>query len=108
SGSAPTVLLWNIGSDVTRISMNKVKESGAAQYEWILHTKKNQKFSLSIDVSEHINHKKHSVELLKGSSKPFLGWYAPYYRKCVPSSVIKITLYPAGKVYVTTRIRNIE
>jgi hypothetical protein len=108
SGSAPAVLLWNIGFDVTRITINKGEESGAAQHEWILHTKKNRKFSLSIDVSEQTTLKKHTVELLKGSSKPFLGWYAPEYRKSLPSSVIKLTLYPDGKVYVTTRIRNIE
>jgi hypothetical protein len=108
AGRASMVLLWNIGSDVTHIEACEAGESDIARHEWILHTKKNRNYSLSIDVVEGITRAKHSAELLTGSTKPFLGWYAPYYKKCVPSPVIKIELHPAGEIYVTTRIQTVE
>lgn len=108
SGTVPMVLLWNIGSDVTHIVSHEVGQEDGMNHEWILHTKKNNEFLLSVIVAEQGAHKKHSAELLKGSSKPFIGWCAPAYKKCVPSSVIMITLHPAGSIFVTTRIQNIN
>jgi hypothetical protein len=104
SGSVPMVLLWNIGQDVTHI----IADGAGSIHRWKLHTRKNHKFLLSVEVSEPYAQSRHSVELLKGSSKPFLGWYAPAYRKCVPSSVVKIILYLNGRTFVTTRIEKID
>ncbi|MFH1754926.1 MAG: heparinase II/III family protein [Candidatus Latescibacterota bacterium] len=107
-GIQPMVLLWNIGPDVKHITTREAAGDEGMRYEWVLYAQLNRQYLLSIVVHPRIIGGNHSVELLRGSSSPFLGWYAPRYLQCVPSTVIKLSVDCKDEDTVTMRIHRLD
>ncbi len=107
-GGCPVVLLWNLGHDIDSIEPPVPESSADGQsHEWFLVTKKNRKFLLSIEVGGSIDQTEWSLEIIKGATKPMLGWYSPGYQKKIAIPVIKLSLDAPHGIYVMTRLKKI-
>ncbi len=113
TGSVPAVVLWNTGNDVEsidRIGSSEDATHDAFQFEWVLVTAKQRRYSMSISVNGQSSEGEFAVDMYKGSEDPLLGWYAPAYLVKVPITLIAIRVTPASQspVIVVTRVSAIE
>lgn len=106
--SGGIVQLWNIGPDVVDILPVRASPESTTMFEWILETKRERRFILSITLAGSFNPAWQRVQIVRGGTDPLLGWYSPKWEKMVPSSVIKMEWMADGVMVVKSHLRKLD
>jgi hypothetical protein len=100
-----SVIMWNVGPDVT--SIERSLAAGAGEYAWHLTTVSGRRFRLRIAVEGLKDGVQHEVDVVEGGDNPLLGWYSPSMFNKRPRPSIMLFVRTENVARVTSRIHRV-
>jgi hypothetical protein len=94
---------WNAGNDVRHVKLQSIGPDSAV---WTVETHRRQRFEFRMTVSG--TDSPMEAELLRGASRPELGWSSPTYGVKRPSWVVLARIRPGPMVTVRTVLERIR